>query len=71
MVDGMSTDGTRAIIEEYSSKHPHIRLIDNSNKYVPFGLNIAIKQAKGEYIARVDAHTEYPANYFEKCYEKV
>lgn len=70
MVDGMSTDGTRAIIEEYSSKHPHIRLIDNSNKYVPFGLNIAIKQAKGEYIARVDAHTEYPANYFEKCYEK-
>ncbi len=70
MVDGMSTDGTRKIIEEYSSKYSNIRLIDNPNKYVPFALNTAIKQAKGEYIARVDAHTEYPANYFEKCYEK-
>ncbi|MDZ4759025.1 MAG: glycosyltransferase family 2 protein [Bacteroidota bacterium] len=69
MVDGMSTDGTRKIIEEYSTNHHNIRLIDNPNKYVPFALNTAIKQAKGEYIARVDAHTEYPDNYFEKCYE--
>ncbi len=66
-VDGMSKDGSREMVQEWSKKHPNIHLIDNPKKYVPFGLNKAIRQAKGEYIARLDAHTEYPNDYFEKC----
>jgi glycosyltransferase involved in cell wall biosynthesis len=69
IADGMSTDGTREIIKEWQVKYPYIKLIDNPNKYVSFGLNEAIKQATGEYIARVDAHTQYPNDYLTNCLE--
>lgn len=67
LIDGMSTDNTRAIIFEYAKEHPEIRLIDNPERIVPFGLNRGIQAARGAYIARLDAHTEYPADYFEQC----
>ncbi|HWB28812.1 MAG TPA: glycosyltransferase family 2 protein [Chitinophagaceae bacterium] len=65
-VDGVSTDDTGQIIKEYASRHQNIRLLDNENRIVPFALNKAIKQAKGDIIIRLDAHTEYSPDYFEK-----
>ncbi len=71
LVDGLSTDGTRAIIEKYITQYPgKIKLLDNPQKHVPFALNLAIKEATGSYIARLDAHTLYPSNYFEVCMEE-
>jgi glycosyltransferase involved in cell wall biosynthesis len=68
LADGLSTDSTREVIRKYQEMYPGvINLIDNPKKYAPFGLNLAIGQAKGEYIARVDAHTIYPLDYFEQC----
>ena len=69
IVDGGSTDKTKSIIQSFIQKYPNILLIDNPHKYVPHALNIAIKQSKGKYIARLDVHTEYPFNYLEKCIE--
>ena len=65
-IDGNSSDKTKAIIQEYSIKYPFIKLLHNSQQYVPFALNIAIKQASGDIIIRLDAHTEYANDYFEK-----
>lgn len=62
--DGMSTDGTRGIVAEYSAKYPWIRLIDNPDRVVPPALNRAIGEAKGDIILRLDAHCEYPTDYF-------
>ncbi len=71
LVDGLSTDGTREICKKYQLQFPDkIRLLDNRKKYVPTAVNLAIKEAKGQYIARIDAHTLYPLNYFERCLEE-
>lgn len=69
-VDGMSPDQTVEILEEYRQQNPDlIRILANPNKTVPYAMNIAIRQAKGTYIVRLDAHAEYAQNYFSKCIE--
>ena len=67
VIDGMSEDGTRKIIEEYIRQYPYIKLLENPQKYTPFALNIGIKQAKGEIIMRMDAHAIYEKDYISKC----
>lgn len=64
LVDGMSTDKTRSIVEEYTSKYPFIRLIENPHRIAPWAMNIGIKEAKGDIIMRLDAHATYAKNYF-------
>lgn len=63
-VDGMSTDKTREIVEEYSQKYPFIRLIDNPDRIVPPAMNKGILASKGDVIMRLDAHATYASNYF-------
>ena len=64
IVDGMSQDNTREIIQEYQQKYSFIFLLNNIKKIVPVAMNIGIKKASGSYIVRVDAHAIYPINYF-------
>src|SRR5436309_3312146 len=56
VADGRSGDGTRAIVERYAALHRGIHLVDNPEGIVPTGLNRAIRVARGEIIARPDAH---------------
>ena len=67
VVDGMSKDGTREIVEGYEECYSFIRLLDNPKKIVPAALNIGIKSANGEIIIRTDAHATYEKNYVSKC----
>lgn len=62
-IDGMSTDNTRNIVSEYSSKHRQIHLLDNPHRIVPYAMNIGIKAATGDVIVRLDGHAEYPSDY--------
>ncbi|MDE5629133.1 MAG: glycosyltransferase family 2 protein [Muribaculaceae bacterium] len=64
--DGMSTDKTRDIVKSYAVKYPWIKLIDNPDRIVPPALNKAIDVASGDVIMRLDAHAEYPHNYFSE-----
>jgi glycosyltransferase involved in cell wall biosynthesis len=68
-IDGASADRTTEIIKEYLQLHSNIILLHNEKRIVPFALNSAIKQAKGDVIVRLDAHTDYAADYFEKIIE--
>lgn len=63
-VDGMSQDGTRDRVTEYSHKYSFIKLIDNPKRTVPVAMNIGIRIAQGDIIMRLDAHASYPTNYF-------
>lgn len=63
-VDGMSQDGTRDRIVEYSRRYSFIKLIDNPKRIVPIAMNIGIRIAHGDIIMRLDAHASYPINYF-------
>ena len=65
-VDGLSTDKTMEIIQRYSKKHPFIKVLINPYKYVPHAMNTGIKNATGDIIIRMDAHSEYPEDYVEK-----
>jgi len=58
-VDGASTDSTRQIVLDYAERDKRIRIIDNPHKIVPVGMNLAIRQTKGDIIMRVDSHAEY------------
>jgi glycosyltransferase involved in cell wall biosynthesis len=64
VVDGMSNDKTREIVSQYEHKFDFITMLDNPDKIVPKAMNIAIDKASGEYIIRLDAHSEFPKNYF-------
>lgn len=63
LVDGGSSDGTREVLARLKQEDPRIRLLDNPRKTTPSGLNVALAHARGRWVARMDAHTEYPEDY--------
>lgn len=63
VVDGMSSDKTADIIRSYSEQFSFIHYLENPEKVVPYALNKAIRQSKGEVIIRMDAHAVYPNDY--------
>lgn len=67
VVDGMSDDGTRQILAEWCRRYPNLQVLDNPRQIVPTAMNIGIRAARGRWIVRVDAHSEYPADYFRRC----
>jgi len=69
VADGMSTDRTRGIVRRFQAQHPQIKLINNPGRIVPTGLNLAIEQAHGEVIVRVDGHCELAHDYIRRCVE--
>jgi glycosyltransferase involved in cell wall biosynthesis len=66
VVDGRSDDDSRAVVEAVGRRDPRVRLLDNPGRIVPGALNIAIRAARGEIIARVDAHTSFDADYLRE-----
>jgi len=68
-VDGISNDRTVDIIRKYQKDHDYIKILNNPKKIVPISMNIAIKNAKGDYICRLDAHAKYPINYISELFE--
>lgn len=69
ITDSMSTDETREIVKEYIRKDPRIQMFDNPGRIVPTGMNIALRQAEGDIIIRVDGHCIIAPDYVSKCVE--
>ena len=67
IADGGSIDGTLPIIHNIISNNSNICLIDNPKNIVSTGFNLALNNAKGKIIIRIDGHCEIPINYIEKC----
>src|SRR6185436_1844174 len=69
IVDGMSEDGTREVVAQFQQTHPDIALkvVDNPARTIPHALNIGIAAARGEIIARIDAHAAPSAGYIRRC----
>ena len=70
LIDGMSTDGTREWlqnrVEKLKNRGVNIKLFDNPGKILATGWNIGIRNAKGDIICRIDAHSEIYPDYIEK-----
>ena len=67
IADGMSDDGTRDILNDLVLIYPGFRWIDNPKKIVSTGLNLALAEARGEIIVRMDVHTRYANDYVLGC----
>jgi GT2 family glycosyltransferase len=63
VIDGGSTDRTLEILSELASEDPRIRILPNPRRSTPSGLNVGLAHARGRWVARMDAHTSYPADY--------
>lgn len=68
IADGLSTDGTRQVIEVFQREHPDLRLqvLENPSRSIPAALNLAIESSSGEVILRLDAHSGPYPDYVEK-----
>jgi succinoglycan biosynthesis protein ExoA len=70
-VDGGSDDGTPAILAELAAADPRVVLLENPHRRTPQALNIALRAARGDYVARMDAHTHYPPDYLARGVERL
>jgi len=67
IVDNASTDNSGNIIEDYSKKDPRILFRpQKTNTFVSLGLNIALKETKGEYIAMLSADDNFAPTKLEE-----
>jgi glycosyltransferase involved in cell wall biosynthesis len=74
VVDGISEDQTRELVEDYARKTQTlpIRLLDNPGRIQASGWNVGIRAAKGNYVLRLDAvHCRIAPDYVRRCLEKL
>ena len=71
VVDGRSEDGTRAVVEDFARRRAEltVRLVDNPARNIPTALNLGVAAAKGNIIARMDAHAVPCDGYISRCVE--
>jgi glycosyltransferase involved in cell wall biosynthesis len=69
VVDGRSTDDTRAVIERLSREDPRVVLVDNPERVQAAGMNVGIRRARGDVIVRMDVHCRYAPDYVRRCVE--
>jgi succinoglycan biosynthesis protein ExoA len=62
-IDGGSTDESPAILAELAAADDRVRVLANPARRTPQALNIGLAAARGEFVARMDAHTIYPERY--------
>lgn len=60
VVDGDSDDDSLAVLSGYGAR---LRVLRNPSRIVPTAMNIGIRAARGDIIARVDAHTVLESDY--------
>lgn len=71
VVDGMSTDKTRTVINDFvaANQGVAVRVVDNPARNIPSALNLGIAAARGQMIVRMDAHSIPTSNYVRRCVE--
>jgi len=62
VIDDGSTDKTAALVEDFISKHPEVRLVRQKNKGKGPALNHGLKLSKGEYFICLDADSYVKRN---------
>lgn len=63
VVDGGSNDGSLKIVKEFMEEYSSIRLLGGPGVNCPAAMNVGINNAKGELIAKVDAHGYIASDY--------
>ncbi len=59
VINDGSTDNTASILEEYSSKHPNLHVLTQSNQGMATARNRGLEAVQGDYILFVDSDDEF------------
>lgn len=71
LIDGGSADATEEIVREAAAEDPRVMLLRNPERRTPNALNIGLHAARGDFVARMDAHTLYPPDYLARGMERL
>jgi len=73
LVDGVSTDNTRGIMEAFKAQHPgeNVRVYANPKRILASGWNVLLRHAAGDIIVRVDAHSRVPEDFIRRNVERI
>lgn len=69
LVDSMSGDRTRAVMEAFAKNNPQYRRVEvltNEKGNLPSGWNVALRNYEGDVIVRIDAHARIPEDFLRK-----
>ena len=63
VVDGMSDDGTRALVGEYAERYSFIKLVDNARRTTPYALNLGLEPLDYDIGIILGAHAVVDADF--------
>ncbi len=63
--DGMSDDGTRAILQQFAARYPWIRIVDNTARSTPHALNLGLRRPGYDVGIILGAHAEVGPRFFQ------
>jgi succinoglycan biosynthesis protein ExoA len=70
-VDGGSRDGSRELLQELASRDDRVRVLENPAGDLGSALAIGLAAARGEFVAKLDAHTFFPPGYLRIGVERL
>lgn len=65
VADGMSTDGTRELIQTLMGEFAQLHLLDNPSRFTPFAFNLGIKAQQADYYQIVGARHILSTDYLQ------
>ncbi len=71
VVDGMSDDGTRDVVQRMKKEFQSLQLIDNEKQLTPYAFNLGIHATSYDYIQIVGARHILSSNYISNCLAKL
>jgi succinoglycan biosynthesis protein ExoA len=69
VIDGRSADRSREIVSSMMGRVPNLRLLDNEKIVSPAAFNIGIREARGEVVIIISAHSYLAPDYVSRCVE--
>ena len=70
-MEGRSEDRTREILDALAAEDQRIRVLDNPDRQLASALNLGLRNARGEFVVQMDAHTFYPPDYIARGVERL
>jgi succinoglycan biosynthesis protein ExoA len=69
VMDGMSADRTAEIVAEVAARDDRVKLRANPGLTQSSAMNLGLREAVGDWVMRLDAHSYYPPDYLRLCLE--
>jgi cellulose synthase/poly-beta-1,6-N-acetylglucosamine synthase-like glycosyltransferase len=71
VVDGMSDDGTREVLEKLSIEFSNVKMVDNPHQLTPYAFNLGVKNSDGFYLQIVGSRNTLEPDYLPLLVKKL